>query len=76
MSHETTKRSMGGTLVLLSVAAALWLAVLAVLVLVVPVFERTFREQNLRLAAPTQWTVAAGHFPLPIAPSRSATSFL
>jgi type II secretory pathway component PulF len=62
MNHETTKRSVAVTAVLLVAAAVLWVAVVAVLVFVVPGYDRAFRDQAVQLPTPTQWAVAAGRW--------------
>ena len=62
MNHKATQRSVAFTAVLLAAAGVLWAAVPAVLVFAVPRYERAFRDQGLRLPAPTEWALAAGRW--------------
>ncbi len=62
MKHETTGRSAPITIALLVMAGLLWIAVLAVLVLAVPHYERVYRSENRSLPDPRsgRWQRAAG----------------
>jgi len=62
MYHEPTKRSVAVTVVVLVAAALLWVAVGAVLVFVVPGYERAVADQKIQLSAPMEWTVAAARW--------------
>jgi type II secretory pathway component PulF len=56
------KQSVGVTCLLLIVVAILCLALWMTLLLIVPQYERAFRNRDLELPAPTQWTVAASQW--------------
>ena len=60
--NDKTNRSLAATIVLLGVAGVLWMAVLAVLVIVVPRYEGVFRDEGRRLPAPTLATIGAGRW--------------
>jgi type II secretory pathway component PulF len=62
MNNTTTNRSVITTGLVLAIAALLWAAVLVVLLLVVPGYERAFRDQNVSLPTATRWTLAAEHW--------------
>ncbi len=62
MSSQAPQRSLAVSALWLGAAAALWAALVLILVLVVPRYERTFRYQGLPLPNPTQWAVEAGHW--------------
>jgi type II secretory pathway component PulF len=62
MDQERPKRSVAVTTVLLAVSVALWAGLGAVLVVVVPRYERDFRDRGLRLPAVTQAVVGAGRW--------------
>jgi type II secretory pathway component PulF len=62
MIQETPGRSVALTCLLLAAAAALWAALDSALLFIVPRYEHAFRDRNMRLPAPTQWVVTAGHW--------------
>jgi type II secretory pathway component PulF len=62
MIQETSGRSVAVTGLLLAAAAALWAALLASLLFIVPHYEHAFRDRNLRLPTPTQWVVTSRHW--------------
>jgi hypothetical protein len=62
MNHETTKRSVTVTVLLLAAAAVLWATVLGTLVLAVPRYERAFRDKNVILPDVTLGALAAGRW--------------
>jgi type II secretory pathway component PulF len=62
MIQETSGRSVAVTGLLLAAAVALWAALVAALLFIVPHYEHAFRDRNMRLPAPTQWAVTARHW--------------
>jgi type II secretory pathway component PulF len=62
MIQETSGRSVVVTGLLLAAAAALWVALVAALLFIVPRYEHAFRDRGMRLPAPTQWAVTAGRW--------------
>ena len=62
MIQETSGRSVAVTGLLLAAAAALWAALPATLLCIVPHYEHAFRDRNMRLPTLTQWAVTARHW--------------
>jgi type II secretory pathway component PulF len=62
MNQATSGRSVAITGFLLAITAVLWVALVAVLVLVVPRYEADFRDRAMRLPAATVWAVAVGRW--------------
>jgi type II secretory pathway component PulF len=60
--REPPKRYVEITVLLLVIAAGLWCAVVASLTLVVPHYERSFRDRNVNLPELTVWAIASGHW--------------
>jgi hypothetical protein len=62
MIQEMPRRSVAVTCFLVTAATLLWTALVVVLVLVVPPYEKAFRAESISLPAPTVWAVAMGRW--------------